>query len=613
MLYRCLSCGFELEAASAPQLCKKCGAIEFSSYPSSTLKNGLVIAGFKLINRLGFGGMGEVWLAEQTTMGRLVALKILHPDYSRNPNFTSRFINEIKHSAKLDHPNIVTAFDAGVYEGIYYLASSYIKGKQLQQKLAEEKIISEKESLKIALGVSRALSYAWNEFTILHRDIKPGNIIIDLSSTPKLLDLGVAKTINEDNSLTIDGDVVGTPHYISPEQAKSEPLDFRADIYSLGATLYHISTGVLPFEGPSAMSVLAKHITDEVIPPIEKNPKMSPAMNNLIMKMMEKKKDDRHQSWEAVILNIQAILEGRLSAERITVKKTSDTSKKMLQGNVSSIPVGGELTRVIEFEKSTSNQQKTVPDTLSDEEIAESAKPAKSLSASEENIKLKIFVIGIAVIFSLIGFILLGIYEKELKTYSFFLLVFNLYDKVEGLLNFSTSKLFSLATGRESIQISGTPVRILSILYCYLAVSIVLFSAFWSASLAEKYLKKLRFPYFLGGLILPVVFPIIAGNRAKKINQENRIEHGKTNILATGEANAENYKYNLFKKIAKGDDGVPKGPFTFELTDDSILEVEKISEVKKDQLTLDVITESGRIKKVRIPFSGIKTFNSVQE
>ncbi len=607
MLYKCSSCGSELEALSAPQLCKNCGATDFSACPSSNLSKGLVIAGFKLINRIGFGGMGEVWLAEQTAMGRLVALKILHPDFSRNPNFTNRFINEIKHSAKLDHPNIVTAFDAGVYEGIYYLASAYIRGKQLQQKLTEEKIVSEKESLNIALGVSKALAYAWNEFNILHRDIKPGNIIIDLSSTPKLLDLGVAKTISDDNSLTIDGDVVGTPHYISPEQAKSEKLDFRADIYSLGATLYHISTGVLPFEGPSAMSVLAKHITDELIPPIERNSKISPALNNLIIKMMEKKKDNRHQSWEAVIFNIEGILEGRFSSEQITVKKTAESSRKILNENATSIP-RDDLTRVMKVEKVVS-AQKPIPDTLSSEEIRTTVKPVECEIPHNEKIKLKIFILGILALLIIGGFILAGIYEKELKAYPAILFVFNLYDKCEAILNVSITKLFFMVTGKGLIQSSGSHLKISLILYCYLALSLVIFSSFWSASLAEKYLKKLRLPFFLGGLFFPIIFPIIAKNRVEFIYRKNRTEHGKTNVFDDNESKCD-YKYNLFKKISKGDDGAPNGPFTFELTDDSIHAVEKISEVKKDQLTLDVRLENGNIKKIRVPFSSIKTFSS---
>lgn len=610
MLYKCSSCAVEVEANSSPLLCKSCGSVDFSAAPSSSLKRGAIIAGFKLINRIGFGGMGEVWLAEQTTMGRLVALKILHPDFSRNPNFTNRFLSEIKHSAKLDHPNIVQAFDAGVYEGIYYLASAYIKGKQLLQKLTEEKIISEKESLRIALGVAKALSYAWNEFNILHRDIKPGNIIIDILSIPRLLDLGVAKTINDDNSLTIDGDVVGTPHYISPEQAKSEKLDFRADIYSLGATLYHITTGVLPFEGPSAMSVLAKHITDELPPPIERNPKISPTLNSLIIKMMEKNKANRHQSWQAVIANIEDILDGRYSSEKIHSGNIPGSLKEAPYESAVSIPEDS-LTRVIHVEKSTTAQM-SIPNTLSPEEIRSPLESLEVKSADTENIKLKVILLGIFALLLIATAVIAGVYEKELKSYPVILFLFNIYDKIEALLNVFISNLFAFVTSRELTRTSLVHIRISSIIYCYLAVSFVLFSAFWSASLAEKYLKKFRFLYFMGGMFFPIIFPIIVKNKAKLIYSKSTVGNEKTGESAI-DKNSGDYKYNLFKKIAKGDDGVYYGPLKFELTDDSILTVEKLSEVKKNQLTLDVKLENGNVKKIRVPFSSIKTFSGIQK
>ncbi len=235
MFYKCNNCGVELDSHISPDNCPNCKRNSFSRMASIKIEPNEVIAGFRLIKRLGQGGMGEVWLADQTSMDRLVALKILRPELGNAPNFRNRFINEIKHSAKLEHPNMVTAFDAGQDRGLYYLASSFIKGKQLLQKLEEEKIISEKEALSIALGVSKALAYAWNEFNMLHRDIKPGNIIVDISSVPKLLDMGIAKTITEDNSLTMEGDLVGTPFYISPTPSALDhaiPVEVKGCIYT---------------------------------------------------------------------------------------------------------------------------------------------------------------------------------------------------------------------------------------------------------------------------------------------------------------------------------------------------------------------------------------------
>ncbi|HBM15317.1 MAG TPA: hypothetical protein DD381_03080 [Lentisphaeria bacterium] len=615
MLYKCTSCGKEVEAINPPQQCKACGGTSLSSIPSSSFSRGAVIAGFKLINRIGFGGMGEVWLAEQTAMDRLVALKILYPDFSKNPNFTNRFLNEIKHSAKLDHPNIVTAFDAGMYEGIYYLASAYIKGKQLQQRLTEEKVLPEKEALNIALGVAKALNYAWNEFNILHRDIKPGNIIIDLSGIPKLLDMGVAKNVTEDKSITIDGDVVGTPHYISPEQAKSENIDFRSDIYSLGATLYHVVTGCLPFEGQNAMSVIAKHITDEAIPPIEKNPRISNAINNMIVKMMDKKKENRHQSWDAVIFNIEGILDGRFVTEQITVKKNQSAGKNIsLSENISSIPKES-LTRIISvennFNQPSAQKIAPIPEKFSSEYIQKTEQQLEKASPfqKKEKILLKIIIVSLCAALIFLCFILGGLYEKQLRLYPSFLLVYEIYEKCQLVLNLLIIFAVKALTGKELIFNNSYPIKISWVLYSFVSLSALLASAFYSASLAEKYIKKLRFPYFIFGLFLPWVFPILIRNKIITSFSKERRENSKTsNFLANQEKTS--YLYKLFKNIAKNDDGSFNGPFVFELTDNSMLNVKKISDVKKDILVLDVVVDSGNIRTLRIPYSSIKTFST---
>lgn len=615
MKYKCTTCGFETECNSSPQLCKNCGSTNFNTTPSSAFIKGTVISGYRLINRIGFGGMGEVWLSEQTTMGRLVALKILHPDFSKNPSFTNRFLNEIRHSAKMEHPNIVTAFDAGVYQGIYYLASAYIKGKQLQQKLSEEKVIKEPEALNIALGVAKALDYAWEEFNILHRDIKPGNIIIDINGVPKLLDMGVAKNINEDNSITIDGDVVGTPHYISPEQAKSEQIDFRADIYSLGATLYHISTGFLPYEGATAMSVLAKHITDELVPPVERNSSISPALNNLIIKMMEKKKENRHQSWDQVISNIKGILEGNFPDEEIAIQRTSITDKsKTLTGSASSIPVEA-LTKILKIQDRKPDETLTNPlmpekATVKEMEVAEekfAAAGDKSQRKKERLLFKSILLASCAIIFILL-FIFAGIYENSLRQYYFCSLLFDLYNKIELSINTLLSLAFLHTTGKQLLNDSVRMIRISSILYCFSLVGLILASAFYSAAIAEKYLNKLRMPYFLGGLFLPFLFPLTMRKKTITSYISEKTEHSKTSAFATKE-DLLSYKYKLFKKISKKDDGSFNGPFTFELSDDSVIEVERITDVKSDLLLLEVKMDSGNSRTMRIPFSNIKTFS----
>ena len=216
--------------------------------PMAGIKEGMTIGGFLIERRLGMGGMGEVWLAHQTAMDRKVALKILSPALTGSPGFVTRFMAEVKMSAKLEHPNIVTAHDAGVEDGIYYLAMTYVDGVELDDRLSIDKTIPEQEALKIVRNIAEALKYSWDEFKILHRDIKPSNIMLDGRGNAKLMDMGISKSMSENRDLTMTGMIIGTPYYMSPEQARADSeLDSRSDIYALGATLYHMVSGEVPY------------------------------------------------------------------------------------------------------------------------------------------------------------------------------------------------------------------------------------------------------------------------------------------------------------------------------------------------------------------------------
>ena len=172
-----------------------------------------------------------------------------------------RFSHEAQTLARLNHPNIVPAFDAGHTDECYYMAMGYIDGETLEDKLKRSGSMDELELLKISLKVIDALEYAWNEFKLLHRDIKPANIMIDQMGEVRIMDMGIAKNTMEDGGLTQAGMVVGTPFFMSPEQAQaSTGIDFRSDVYALAATMYHMITGVLPFQGPNVMAILAKKV-----------------------------------------------------------------------------------------------------------------------------------------------------------------------------------------------------------------------------------------------------------------------------------------------------------------------------------------------------------------
>lgn len=314
IVFKCPNCDHSV--ASDDNLCGEIAECpeckEEIVVPIPGLEKDNVYGDFKLMERLGSGASGEVWLAHQQSMDRKVALKILCPKLSSDKTFTERFMKEAKNSAKLAHPNIVTAFYSGQDKGMYYLAISYVNGETIEAKLERSEVFEEKEALKIIRNIASALKYAWDEYQILHRDIKPANIIIDKKGVPMLLDLGISKSMKEDSNLTMTGTVIGTPYYMSPEQAVADKdMDFRSDIYSLGTTLYHMLTGNVPYYATTAMAIIMMHISDKFEPPRKHNPKITKACSHLIEIMMAKKKVERHQSWDALLEDIDLVLAGK--------------------------------------------------------------------------------------------------------------------------------------------------------------------------------------------------------------------------------------------------------------------------------------------------------------
>ena len=322
--FSCDSCNKEMEAESSmvgkQASCPNCGVPVTIPVPS--IEPGMTIGDFTIEKRLGQGAMGQVWLAEQRSMGRKIALKILNPELLKKDSFIKRFQQEVKIAGKLLHPNIVTAFHAGEDSGIHYLAVSYVQGLDLETRLKAEKLIPEAEALEIIREVAEGLSYAWGKFQLVHRDIKPANIIQDNDGISKIMDLGISRCFcEEESNLTMTGVALGTPHYISPEQAKdAAKVDFRADIYSLGGTLFHLLSGKTPYAGNTAMEVIAKHLSE--LPPmiVDDKLKVSASCKELLQKMMAKKVEDRHQSWSELLDDIDRVVNGLNIAMPIALK-----------------------------------------------------------------------------------------------------------------------------------------------------------------------------------------------------------------------------------------------------------------------------------------------------
>lgn len=289
--------------------CPKCGGD--LSIPPIRLGPGIIIGGFYLEKHLGKGSMGDVYLGTQISMHRKVAIKVLPPSMTVDLKAVERFLHEVKMSAKLEHANIVTAFDAGQDGETYFLAMSYIDGDTLDQLIEADGIFKEKRALEIMRKVSEGLSYAWEEHQLLHRDVKPANIMIDRHGSIKLMDMGIAKSVHEDSTLTMPGLVFGTPQYMSPEQAWSDdPIDFRADLYSVGATLYRLVTGKPPYQGTS-QAVFAMLVKPEPFPPPRTlKSDLSENCAYLIEAMMASDPARRHASWQELLDDMDRVIAG---------------------------------------------------------------------------------------------------------------------------------------------------------------------------------------------------------------------------------------------------------------------------------------------------------------
>ncbi|NLF16066.1 MAG: SUMF1/EgtB/PvdO family nonheme iron enzyme [Lentisphaerae bacterium] len=283
--------------------------------PEARVDCGATLGDFRLERRLGKGGMGEVFLGTQLSVDRQVAVKVLPPAFAENRDAVARFLHEGRLAARLDHHHIVTVHAAGEDCGHYYLAMAYVDGESLDQRLRRDGVVPEPEALAIVRTIADALCYAWDEFKLLHRDLKPANIMVDRRGRVFLMDLGLAKSLGEDTGMTLSGAILGTPQYMSPEQAMgSSQLSVQTDVYSLGATLYHLVVGAPPFTGESALKVLSQHVHAPWPPPRSRNPQVSEACSALIGAMMAKAPGDRYAGWRELIADIDRVLAGAAPA-----------------------------------------------------------------------------------------------------------------------------------------------------------------------------------------------------------------------------------------------------------------------------------------------------------
>jgi serine/threonine-protein kinase len=269
------------------------------------------IPGFQILSKIGQGAMAVVFNAKQLSLDRIVAIKVLPKRLSDNPEFVERFYREGRAAARLNHANIVQAYDVGESSGYHYFVMEFIDGKTVYDLIQDGRPIEEKQALRIILQCARALHHA-HALGLIHRDVKPKNLMITQDGTVKLADMGLAREMRDYETATAEaGRAYGTPYYISPEQIRGEiDIDARADIYGLGATFYHMVTGKVPFDGTTPSAVMHKHLKEPLIPPDHINKNLTAGVGEIIEVMMAKSRDDRYPSMEELITDIEAVMSG---------------------------------------------------------------------------------------------------------------------------------------------------------------------------------------------------------------------------------------------------------------------------------------------------------------
>ena len=269
------------------------------------------IPGYKILGKVGAGAMAVVYRATQLSLNRTVAIKVLPKRFSENPEYVQRFYKEGQAAGKLNHPNIVQAIDVGEAGGYHYFVMEYVEGKTIADDLAAGKVFDEQDALEIIIRVAHALAHA-HALGLVHRDVKPKNIMISTAGAVKLADLGLAReTTDIEAAQSEAGKAYGTPYYIAPEQIRGMiDIDGRADIYGLGATFYNMVTGRVPFMGADSAEIMKKHLRERLIPPDHINTSLSAGVSEVIEIMMAKRREDRYDNVEELLTDLDALHTG---------------------------------------------------------------------------------------------------------------------------------------------------------------------------------------------------------------------------------------------------------------------------------------------------------------
>jgi eukaryotic-like serine/threonine-protein kinase len=268
---------------------------------------GEVIGGrYELLELIGKGGMSSVYKAHDRLLDRQIAVKILHPHFTEDEEYVERFRREARAVAQLSHPNIVTVIDRGEDEGRQFIVFEYVEGENLKQRLERTGPMAVREALLLTLQMARALAFAHGR-GLIHRDVKPQNVLLNADGQAKMTDFGIARSIDV-QGVTITGTVLGTSEYIAPEQARGQRVDAQTDVYSLGVVLYELLVGGVPYEGETFVTVALKHVNEPVPPVLERRPDLPPRVALAVERAMAKSRDERFSSMQELIDELETCL-----------------------------------------------------------------------------------------------------------------------------------------------------------------------------------------------------------------------------------------------------------------------------------------------------------------
>ncbi len=295
-----------------------------SEFDSGTLVDGR----YRVLHRLGAGGMADVYLAQDQQLDREIALKLLHRRFAEDPGFVERFRREAQAAASLQHPNVVSVFDRGSFENTYYIAMEYLPGRTLKRLIREDAPLEPSRAIDLTIQMLKAARFAHRR-GVIHRDLKPHNVIVDDNDHVKVTDFGIARAGASD--MTETGSIMGTAQYLSPEQAQGHAVSAPSDLYSIGIVLYEMLTGRVPFDGESPVSIALKHVSEGPVPPSQINPEIPSALEQVVLWALNKDPADRPADADQFILALEQVREGLAApAGEVTASMRALTSGAMV-------------------------------------------------------------------------------------------------------------------------------------------------------------------------------------------------------------------------------------------------------------------------------------------